>query len=372
MVRSFCTTWPWFSASSLPLTSLPPRSRTAYSYVSVAMPSPSDPAEEAVVVLDVVTLLEAMLVGDLPRAHQLGQVLVERVHAVLRAGLHRGVDLVRLSLADEVADGGSRRHDLRGHDTALAVGRLAQRLADDPLDRAGQLHPYLLLLLGGEDVDDAVDGLCGVLRVQGREHQVTGLCRGERDADGLQVAELTDQDDVGILTQGVLERAGEGPRVLPHLALVHQATLVTVEELDGVLDRHDVLAPRAVGEVEDARERRGLAGPGRPRDEHHAAREGGEVVDGRRDAERLQRLDLVRDQPERRAERLALAVDVHAEPRLPGHRVGEVELELVLEPLALLLGEQRVQRPLQDVRRQHGVAPQRPQLTALAHHRRRA
>src|SRR3954447_11457442 len=157
MVRSFCTTWPWFSASSLPLTSLPPRSRTAYSYVSVAMPSPSDPAEEAVVVLDVVTLLEAVLVGDLPRAHQLGQVLVERVHAVLRAGLHRGVDLVRLSLADQVADRRRRRHTLGGHHATLAVRGLAQRLAHHALNGAGQLDPHLLLLLGREHVDDPVD-----------------------------------------------------------------------------------------------------------------------------------------------------------------------------------------------------------------------
>src|SRR5215213_4471613 len=114
MVLSFCTTWPWFSASSLPLTSLPPRSRTAYSYVSVAIAAASDPAEESVVVLGVVTLVEAVLVGDLPGADQLGQVLVEGVHAVLRAGLHGGVDLVRLALPDQVADRRCRGHDLRG------------------------------------------------------------------------------------------------------------------------------------------------------------------------------------------------------------------------------------------------------------------
>jgi hypothetical protein len=52
---------------------------------------------------------------------------------------------------------------------------------------------------------------------------------------------------------------------------------------------------------------------------------------GRRDAEVLQRLDLVRDQAERRAERLALPVDVHAEAGDVRDGVGEVELEHLLE-----------------------------------------
>jgi hypothetical protein len=41
------------------------------------------------------------------------------------------------------------------------------------------------------------------------------LGRGQRDGDGLEVAHLADQDDVGVLAQHVLERAGERPGVLP-------------------------------------------------------------------------------------------------------------------------------------------------------------
>ena len=49
----------------------------------------------------------------------------------------------------------------------------------------------------------------GVLRVQGREDEVAGLGRGQRDRDGLEVAELADEDDVGVLAQHVLERVLE-------------------------------------------------------------------------------------------------------------------------------------------------------------------
>ena len=61
------------------------------------------------------------------------------------------------------------------------------------------------------------------------------------------------------------------------------------------------------------------------------------------------------NQPERRAERVPLAVQVDAEARLARHRVGEVELELLLELLALPLGEDRVHHPLQHRRREPAV-----------------
>ena len=95
---------------------------------------------------------------------------------------------------------------------------------------------------GGEDVDDPVDGLGGVLRVQGGEDQVAGLGGGQRHGDRLEVTHLADQDDVRVLAQHVLERVGERVRVLADLALVDQALLVPVQELDRVLDGHDVVA----------------------------------------------------------------------------------------------------------------------------------
>src|SRR6188472_3227960 len=47
-----------------------------------------------------------------------------------------------------------------------------------------------------------------------------------------------------------------------------------VEELDRILDGHDVLMPGPVDPVHHRGERRGLTGAGRARDEHEAARLG--------------------------------------------------------------------------------------------------
>ena len=127
----------------------------------------------------------------------------------LRAGLHDRVDLLDLALADQVPDGVVREQDLERGDAALAVGGRQQRLRDDALERAGDLHADLLLLLGREDVDDAVDRRRRALRVQRAEDEVAGLGGGQRGRDRLEVAHLADEDHVGVLAERGAQRVGE-------------------------------------------------------------------------------------------------------------------------------------------------------------------
>ena len=100
-------------------------------------------------------------------------------------------------------------------------------------------------LLGGEHVDDAVEGLRGVVGVQRGEHEVTGLGERERDRDRVEVAHLAEEDDVGVLTQGAAQTVGEAVHVGAHLTLVDHRGLVVVQVLDRVLDGEDV-APASV------------------------------------------------------------------------------------------------------------------------------
>ena len=78
-----------------------------------------------------------------------------------------------------------------------------------PWSVRGELDAHLILLLGREDVDDAVDRLRRALRVQRREDEVAGLGRGERRRDRLEVAHLADEDHVGVLAQRGAQRVGE-------------------------------------------------------------------------------------------------------------------------------------------------------------------
>ena len=76
------------------------------------------------------------------------------------------------------------------------------------------------------------------------EHEVTGLRDRERRGDGFQIAHFADQDDVGVFTKRVPERGGEALSVGADLALVDEARLVVVDELDRIFHRDDVtLAP---------------------------------------------------------------------------------------------------------------------------------
>ena len=92
--------------------------------------------------------------------------------------------------------------------------------------------------------------------MQRAEDEMTRLRCGERGGDGLEVAHLADEDHVGVLAQRSLERFGERRRIRSDLALVDDATLVTVQELDRVLDRKDVLRAVAIDLVDQRRERR--------------------------------------------------------------------------------------------------------------------
>ena len=87
----------------------------------------------------------------------------------------------------------------------------------------GELDAHLALLLGREDVDDAVDRLRRALGVQRREDEVAGLGRGQRGRDRLEVAHLADEDHVGVLAERGAQALGERRRVLADLALVDDA-----------------------------------------------------------------------------------------------------------------------------------------------------
>ena len=94
------------------------------------------------------------------------------------------------------------------------------------MQRRGELRADLLLLIGREDVDDAVDRLRRALRVQRPEDEMARLGSGQRGLDGLEVAQLADEDHVGVLAERGTSASPKLVRVRSDLALVHDAALV--------------------------------------------------------------------------------------------------------------------------------------------------
>ena len=140
-------------------------------------------------------------------------------------------------MTHERANGGVGDHDLHGQGAAAARRCRDQLLAQHALECEGELRPDLLLLSGREHINDTVDGLDGVARVQGAEREVARLGNRESRLDGLHVTHLTNKYDVRILTQRAAQRRGEVLGVRADLALIEETALVPVQELDRILDR---------------------------------------------------------------------------------------------------------------------------------------
>ena len=89
-----------------------------------------------------------------------------------------------------------------------------QRLAEDALQHQRQLRPDLRLLMGGKNVNHAVDGGGGRVGVQRPEGQVAGFGDAQGAFDGLQVAHFADEHHVGVLAQGGPQGGGKTLGVL--------------------------------------------------------------------------------------------------------------------------------------------------------------
>ena len=109
--------------------------------------------------LRIETAHRGILRKDDLRFCKLGQRVIHGHHPIFNVCLQNGIDLVVLSLADEVPYGVVCDEHLHCRNQHLAVGGLHELLADNALNDGGQLRTNLLLLLIRECVDDPVYGL---------------------------------------------------------------------------------------------------------------------------------------------------------------------------------------------------------------------
>ena len=93
-------------------------------------------------------------------------------------------------------------------------------------------------------------------RVHGREDEVAGLRRRQRDPHGLGIAHLTDDDDVGRLAERSPQRGRKVRCVDADLDLLDDAGLMRVLVFDRIFDRDDVPCVAPVDFLYERGERR--------------------------------------------------------------------------------------------------------------------
>ncbi len=173
--------------------------------------------------------------------------------------------------------------------------------------------------------------------MQRAEHQVAGLGRGQRQADGLQVAHFADQHHVRVFAQRRPQCLGEAERISMHFALVHEAAFALVYEFDGVLDRDDVIGTIVIAVIDHARERGRLARARGSRDQHQAARQHAQIAEDLRRRQVVEREDHRGNVAEHGAGAAVLVEGVDAEARELGDLEREIRLEELFVSLALLV-----------------------------------
>ena len=200
------------------------------------------------------------------------------------------------------------------------------------------------MLLLRKQIEDAADAAGSAGGMDRAIDQMPGFRRMDRRLECFHVAQLADEDNVGILANGMLHANLEVLDVGADLTLVDQALVLGKHEFDRIFEREDVLAVVLIDVVEHRADRRALAGAGDAGQQYHPLIELAEPLDARRQEEPLEIGNLVVDAAGYHAQRPLLVEQIHAEAPLdiPHHAgVGKVAAAIQLQNFLLPIVEHR-------------------------------
>src|SRR5262249_29130571 len=152
------------------------------------------------------------------------------------------------------------------------------------------------------------------------------------------VAHFANEDDVRVLTKCSAQRGRKVCRVHFDLALIDEAALVAVQELDRVFNRDQVIGARRVDAVDHRRERSRLTGTGGTRDANEAALIFANLVEDNRKIQFFDGANLRGNDAKDHADVAALLEHVDAEAAKTGDAVRHVKLGGLLKLLLLAVG----------------------------------
>ena len=198
------------------------------------------------------------------------QGIVEQLHAELPSCLDRGVNSVGFGFTDEVRDG--RGHDeqfIGSHHPFRFTGEECLRQDADDGDR--ELRTDLFLLLGGEYVDDSVDGPLGTGCMERTKDHVPRFGSGNGGRDRGQVSHFPDENHVGVHSQGSPQRFGEVRDIDPNFPLIDRRLFVLMVVLDRIFEGNNMVVGGIVQVVDHTGKTGGLTASRRTGDEEQTA-----------------------------------------------------------------------------------------------------
>ena len=173
------------------------------------------------------------------------------------------------------------------------------------------------------------------------QHQMPCLRCAQRQADGFQIAQFADHDHIRVLTQGAAQPLSEITTVPADLALVDQAALAAVDNLDRVFKSDDVQRPLTIKAVDQCRQRTRLATTGRAAHQHQAIRMLRNGLKHFFKFEFIDTGDTFRNQTKRGSQAVHLSKQTETKTPQRGQFQGQIQF-IALHPLpALALVEQR-------------------------------
>ena len=162
----------------------------------------------------------------------------------------------------------------------------------------------------GKEIENALDGLVGVVRMQCRNAQVTRLGVMQCVLHGRAVTYLANHDDVGCLAHGPAQGLVIRPGVDSHLTLRHERFLVAVQILDGIFNGEDMPAGVGIAVIQQRREGGGLARTSGAHRQNKPSFEKRQIFQNGRHAERVQRCNTGGHMADHHAHLPALPVHV--------------------------------------------------------------
>src|SRR5437763_10137550 len=136
---------------------------------------------------------------------QLDKAVVHGMHAVLSADLNKSRYLRKPSRPDTRLDSRVHGQQFRGQDQAYLAASREKILAHHSQQRPSKLRTDELLALLRNSINNSPNGGWCVVGVHGSDHKVSRFRRRNCGLDRVQIPQLSNKNDVRILSQRVLE-----------------------------------------------------------------------------------------------------------------------------------------------------------------------